>query len=182
MIFSFTGFSQIQAFKDPKSKPKLGEVHYGNRVGGLIGQEGLNQELIFLAHEKDQLKKIFIALNSEKNIVKAIRFMVEMRDGSLKTFDFGFANNNEYLFQYELKKNQKLIGIKGSGGWFIDNLGFIFSDGKETQIWGGKGGDNTFRISLSKDVRGILKGRLMGVYGSYTEHLESLGLIFWPIE
>jgi purine nucleosidase len=182
----YTDFWQSAAanrlsFKMPTTKPKLGEVHYGNRVGGLTGQEGVTKQLICL-EVGDQVQEIKVCLTKSLNVVKGFEMTVLKKDNIVKTFTFG--QNTEGVWQpvFKVKKGIQLIGISGAAGWFIDNLRFHFDDGSMTPQYGGKGGDNDFKLVITKNDKGTLRGRLMGFWGSHTDQLESLGLVFFPIE
>jgi hypothetical protein len=165
----------------PTSKPRLGEVHYGNRAGGLIGQEGPTQQLLFLA-EGDQLLRLQVGLTAAGNVVKALRFVVQQRSGAQAMYLFGEAIGAVWQPVVAVKKGRSLVGISGAGGWFIDNLRFHFDDGSTTPRYGGTGGDNDFQLLLTKSPKGHYRGRLMGLWGSATDQLESVGLVFFPIE
>jgi hypothetical protein len=187
LLFSNVLFCQKKAtgisteFEFPTSKPLLGQIHYGYRVGGLMGQEGKTKELIFI-EENDQVDKVIVALNKDLNIVKGFKIEVSRSDGSVKTYDFGNVENSVWQKPFKINKGAKLIGVSGSAGWFVDNISFQTSDGKSSPLYGGKGGDTDYRLHLSKDPKGKLKGRLMGFWGSSTDYLETIGLVFWPIE
>jgi purine nucleosidase len=168
-------------FKTPNSKPKLGEVHYGNRIGGLIGQEGKTTELICI-EDGDQIQQIKVALNQAQNIVKGFQMDVLKKDGSLKNYEFGNTKDGIWQKNIAIKKGIKLIGISGAAGWFVDNISFQFSDGSSSPIYGGKGGDNDYKLHITKNEKGQFRGSLMGFWGSSTDVLESIGLVFYPIE
>lgn len=168
-------------FKSPNSKPKLGETHYGYRVGGLIGQEGETKELICI-EEDDQILQINVALNQSLNIVKGFQMEVLKKDGNLKNYDFGNTKDGVWQRPFKIKKGAKLIGISGSAGWFIDNISFQTSDGQSSPVYGGKGGDTDYKLHITRNEKGQYRGRLMGFWGSSTEFLESIGLIFYPVE
>jgi purine nucleosidase len=168
-------------FKNPHSKPKLGEVHYGYRVGGLIGQEGKTNELICI-EENEQVTQIKVALNQSLNIVKGFQIEVLKKDGSLKSYDFGNTKDGLWQKPFIVKKGAKLIGVSGAAGWFVDNISFQTSDGSSSPIYGGKGGDTDYKLHISKNEKGQFRGRLMGFWGSSTDFLESIGLVFYPVE
>ncbi len=159
-------------------KPLLGEIHYGNRVGGIHAQEGETIQLIAF-EEGDNIKAIQVFL-SERQIVTGFTLDV-VKDQDVKTFSFG---NIEGIPQekYHVSGSKKLVGIKGASGWFIDSLLFVFDDGATTPKYGGNGGDLKFSLVLNQKPTGEYLGRLMGFWGSHTNLLETIGLVFWPVE
>jgi purine nucleosidase len=169
------------SFSLPNKKPKLGDVHYGNRVGGLIGQEGETKQLIFI-DEGDQIQSLRVCLNKDQNIVKGFEINVLKKDNKTVSYTFGNVNNGVWQKEFIVKKGLELIGIKGAAGWFVDRVGFVFSDGSTSPIYGGKGGDNDFTLSITKDGSGRSRGRFMGFWGSSTDYLETIGLVFFPIK
>jgi hypothetical protein len=188
LMFSPTLFAQTEqpinetiVFKEPTTKPKLGEIHYGNRVGGLIGQEAKTTQLLCL-EENDQLLQIRVCLTPRLNVVKGFELKILKKDGLVKSETFGNTNDGVWQIPFKVKKGQKLIGISGAAGWFIDNISFQFDDRTTTPTYGGKGGDNDFRLHITKSPKGYFRGRLMGFWGSSTTQLESIGLVFFPIE
>ncbi|MEM9327992.1 MAG: hypothetical protein AAGA85_20165 [Bacteroidota bacterium] len=165
--------------KPQDHKPLLGEVHYGNRVGGIQAQEGPSVQLIAI-DEGDALKSVQVYLG-ERDIVGGFELELLKEAGKLETFSFGDitgAPQEKYL----LNTNKKIIGIRGASGWYIDNLQFVFDDGSMTPRYGAQGGDLDFSLVLNRNPEGQLKGRLMGFWGSHTHYLETIGLVFWPIE
>ncbi len=178
LVFSFTTCFGQEEVVLSNHKPLLGEVHYGNRIGGVQAQEGRSIQMISF-EENDNLNSIQVFLN-EDQIVTGFKLEVE-RKGGIKVFSFGNLNSfpQEIFF---VQKNAKLVGISGTSGWFIDSLAFIFDDGSSTPKYGGTGGDLNFKLVLNKKPTGIYLGRLMGFWGSHTDLLETIGLVFWPIE
>jgi hypothetical protein len=171
----------ITVFKEPTSKPKLGETHYGNRVGGLIGQEGKTTELICL-EEGDRIEEIRVCLTPQLNVVKGFELKIQKKGGITKKAIFGSIMDGVWQPTFKVENGQKLIGISGAAGWFIDNISFQFDDNSSTPTYGGKGGDNDFKLHITKSQKGQFRGRLMGFWGSSTTQLESIGLVFYPIE
>ncbi len=170
-----------QAFQAPAHKPKLGEIHLGNRVGGTLAQEGPTQQLICL-QEGDQLHSIQTCLTPQQNVVKGIRMEVLKKDGKMQTYVFGDTTQGAWQPVYQVKKGQLLTGISGVSGWFVDSIRFHFNDGTTTPLYGGGGGDNDYQLILSRNRQKQLRGRWMGFWGSATNQLESIGLVFWPVE
>jgi hypothetical protein len=165
----------------PNIKPKLGDIHYGNRVGGIIGQEGENEVLNFLKIDY-QITYITVRLNEARNVVKGFKISILKSDYSKQDFYFGSAEGGIVEQPFVVKKGLQLIGISGAAGWFIDNIRFHFSDNSQTPLYGGNGGDNDYKLMLSKGKNGKYRGRLLGFWGSKTNQLESIGLVFFPIE
>jgi hypothetical protein len=165
----------------PNTKPKLGDIHYGNRVGGIIGQEGQNEVLNFLKID-DQITQITVRLNEARNVVKGFKISVIKPDNSKHDFYFGNTEGGIVEPPFPVKQGKQLIGISGAAGWFVDNIRFHFSDNSQTPLYGGRGGDNDFKLFITKDRKGKFRGRLLGFWGSKTDKLESIGLVFFPIE
>jgi len=166
-------------------KPLLGEIHYGNRVGGIQAQEG-DSVAVFAFEENDTLKSIQVYLSenpSTPGFETIAGFVLEVeREGVSKAFTFGSITNSPEE-KYRVTGNKKLIGISGASGWLIDSMSFIFDDGSSTPKYGGVRGDLKFRLVLNQKPTGEYLGRLMGFWGSDIRgHLETIGLVFWPIE
>lgn len=181
LIFLTLGFGMAYGQEEvvlQDHKPLLGEIHYGNRVGGVQAQEGKTIGVIAF-EEGDVLKCIQVFL-SERHIVTGFTLEVEKETG-LNTFSFGnMAGVPQEKFR--VPKERKLVGIQGASGWFIDSIAFVFDDGTSTPRYGGAGGDLDFSLVLNKKPSGEYLGRLMGFWGSHTHLLETIGLVFWPIE
>lgn len=159
-------------------KPLLGEVHYGNRVGGIQAQEGKTLQTPRFP-ENAILKSIQVFL-SDRQIVAG--FTLEFYTGSLNEYiSFGNVQASPQE-KYHVPKGRNLIGIKGASGWYIDSLAFVLDDGSTTPRYGGRGGDLNFSLVLNRKPNGALLGRLMGFWGSSTKELETIGLVFWPLE
>ncbi len=173
-------FAQSTPFLTPSHKPLLGDIHFGNRVGGEIAQEGQTQKLICLENGA-RLQSIQVNLTTAKNVVKGIKMTVLEGNQKLKTYAFG-DTNGVWMPKVMLKKNQNLVGISGSMGWFIDAIRFHFSDGSQTQLFGGGGGDIAFRQVFNKNKKQEYKGRWIGFWGSATDQLETIGLVFMAVE
>jgi purine nucleosidase len=168
-------------FRPVNKKPNLGEVHYGNRVGGLIGQEGPTTELLCLA-EDDQIQQIRVCLTPQQNVVKGFELTIQQPNGTIKTETFGHTGGGAWQPPFKVKKGLKLIGIQGAAGWFIDRISFSFDDKSTTPSYGGTGGDHDFSLQITQSPKGHFRGRVMGFWGSATTQLESIGLVFFPIE
>lgn len=159
-------------------KPLLGEIHYGNRVGGVQAQEGTTVQVIAF-EENDVLKSIQVFLN-ESSVVSGFQLEVK-KQNHIELFSFGAVKGHPQE-KFIVGENKKLVGISGSSGWYIDSIQFIFDDGCMTPRYGGLGGDLDFKLVLNKKPSGEYLGRLMGFWGSHTVLLETIGLVFWPIE
>lgn len=168
-----------QSLEIPNSKPKLEEVHYGNRVGGVVGQEGMTTQLICLG-TKSRLQSIEVFCNN--SIVTGFQMEIaDINDDTVKSATFGNVTSAAQK-KFTVEDGKRLVGISGSCGWFIDSIRFHFDDGTATPLYGGQGGDIDFSLLLKKDKQGNPKGRLMGFWGSSTDQLETIGLVFWPLE
>lgn len=176
---SFAAPAQVP-FREPDHKARLGELHYGNRAGGLIAQEGPTV-VTMVREEGETLETIEVAVTPPGHLVKGLRLGVRRADGSLKSVAFGNPDGR-WLPQFRVPPGRVLVGISGACGWFVDNLRFHFDDGSTTPLYGGTGGDTAFQLLLARRADGTLKGRFRGFWGSSTEFLESIGLLFFPEE
>lgn len=169
-------------FREPDHKARLGETHYGNRVGGLVAQEG-QTVVVLIQDSTETLRSIQVCVEKRPGfgIVKGFRIEVGRANGSTKTVTFG---NQDGIWEnrYLVPTGRKLVGISGACGWFIDNLRFHFDDRSTTPLYGGTGGDTTFQLRLTQKTNGDYKGRFMGFWGSWTQFLETIGLVFYPYE
>ncbi|WP_425236857.1 jacalin-like lectin [Ulvibacterium sp.] len=179
-----TGFGQEEVVL-PDHKPLLGEIHYGNRVGGIQAQEGRSVQII--AFEPDDVLKsiqVYISKNPPTpgfETISGFQFEVE-KAGEIRTFSFGSVKGIAQK-KYLVPDDRKLVGISGASGWLIDSMAFVFDDGSTTPKYGGIRGDLNFRLVLNTKPTGEYLGRLMGFWGSSIRgHLETIGLVFWPME
>lgn len=179
MFLPFATLAQ-NLFREPAHKARLGEIHYGSRVGGLIAQEGRTVE-VMVQDSTETLRSIQVCLAKNPSVVRGFRLEVQRADGSLKTVMFG-NSEGAWAEKFVIEQGRKLVGISGACGWFIDNLRFHFDDRSTTPLYGGSGGDTTFQLLLTQKSNGEYKGRFMGFWGSSTQYLETLGLIFYPYE
>lgn len=162
-------------------KAQLGEVHFSARVGGTVPTHG-DTFLVQVLSEGDILRQIEVGVYQSDGfqVVQAIRFIVEDTTGQSQEILVGDPNSGRKE-NIEVPEGAELIGISGASGWWIDQIRFHFSDGSVSSTCGGSGGDTDFRLILSQREQ-KWKGRWLGVWGTQTDYLESLGLIFWPIE
>ncbi|MEY4538910.1 MAG: hypothetical protein RLZZ306_667 [Bacteroidota bacterium] len=182
LIFKFSGktFSQATDYQAPTYKPLLGDIHFGNRVGGEIAQEGITKKLICL-EDGYRLQSIQVNITQAKNVVKGLKMSILNNNNLLKEYVFG-DTLGIWEEKINLKKSQKLVGISGTMGWFIDSICFHFSDGTKTKRFGGNGGDIAFQNIFNRDKKGNYKGRWIGFWGSTTDQLETIGLVFMAVE
>jgi hypothetical protein len=176
----YTLFAQPTDYVPANHKPLLGDIHFGNRVGGEIAQEGMTKQLICL-EEGSELHTIQVNVTNAKNVVKGFAIEVFDKSKTKKIFVFG-DTSGVWQEKIIVKKGVQLVGFSGTVGWFIDSIRFHFSDGSKSKRFGGNGGDIAFEQILNKDKKGRYKGRWMGFWGSATDQLETLSLIFFPIE
>ena len=180
LAFNCKTFSQTTDYQAPTHKPLLGEIHFGNRVGGEIAQEGLTKKLICL-EDGSRLQSIQVNITKAKNVVKGLKMSILDKNNLLKEYVFG-DTLGIWQEKISLKNSQKLVGISGTMGWFIDSICFHFSDGTKTRRFGGNGGDIAFQNIFNRDKKGNYKGKWMGFWGSATDQLETIGLVFMAIE
>ncbi len=180
LTLKFSAFSQLGSWQTPDHKPLLGDIHYGNRVGGEIAQEGPTQKLICL-EKGSRLLRIQVNVTQARNVVKGIKMIIVDEKKQEKIFAFG-DTTCIWLENINLQKNQTLVGISGTMGWFIDSIRFHFSDGRQTRLFGGSGGDIAFQQVFNRSKKGYYKGRWIGFWGSATDQLETIGLVFMAVE
>ena len=168
-------------FAAPSRKPRLGDVHLGNRVGGVLAQEGPTTQVVCM-EEGDQLLSIQVSLQEKTKLVKGFRMVVLKNNKQPQTYDFGATEGGAWQPAYKVAKGRELTGISGAAGWFVDRIRFHFDDGSVTPVYGGAGGDNDFQLLIARNEKGQLRGRWLGFWGSATDKLESVGLVFFPKE
>ncbi len=162
----------------PSHKPALEDVHYGNRVGGVIGQEAPSIELICF-DESSRVVSVQVFL-TQHDIVAGFTIEVETNG---HTQHHGFGDTTAIArSKFIPDQPTTIVGISGASGWFVDSLRFHFADGSETPLYGGSGGDLNYRLFLHRNPTGNLRGRLIGFWGSHTHQLETLGLVFMALE
>ena len=166
-----------QSFSLPNRKANLGEVHYSARVGCTVGIEG-EQFRALVVPEGGRLSSVQVAAGG--SVVHSLRFRYTDADGKEQTHLVG-NEDGDWQKPFVIPPGHTLVGISGAGGWWIARLVFHLDDGTTSPAYGGTGGDTDFRLLLvQRDGR--WKGQLMGFWGTVGEHIESLGLVFWPIE
>ncbi|MGB3586643.1 MAG: hypothetical protein WBA23_08895 [Tunicatimonas sp.] len=178
LISSFAFSQQLHL---SAQKAQLGEVHYSARVGGTVPSQG-DTFLVQVLSKGDILRRIQVGVyqSGGSRVVQAIRFIVEDSVGKLQKILIGHADSY-WKDEIDVPKGAELIGISGASGWWIDRIRFHFSDGSSSSDYGGGRGDTDFHLLLAqRDNK--WKGRWLGVWGTHTDYLESLGLIFWPVE
>ncbi len=171
----------------PVRKAQLYEVHHSARVGGVVGstQADLLEWRLSPDSTAARLLSIQVGLTPRPDwrIVQCLRLRYLNPQGHVDTIQIGGADFAEWATPIELKAGQQLLGISGAGGWFIDAIQFHFSGGQVSPRFGGSGGDTTFDLRIQTRPDGQPRGALLGFYGSIQDSLlESLGLVFWPIE
>ncbi len=166
-----------QPFILPDRKANLGEVHYSARVGCTVGTEGERFQALVIP-ESGRLASVQVA--TAGSVVHSLRFNYTDADGRAQTYLVG-SDDGDWQKPFLIPPGHMLVGISGAGGWWIDRLVFHLNDGTTSPAYGGTGGDTDFRLLLAQRD-GKWKGRLTGFWGTVGEHIESLGLVFWPIE
>ena len=165
----------------PDVKAKLGEIHYSPAVGGVLGSEEPAFELLF-EEERIESIRVGITANPDFRVVQVIEFTVRRADGSLVKRLIGGAEEADWQPVIAMPKGATLRGISGRGGWFIDAIRFHFTDGSQSPEYGGAGGDTEFRLLLAETAERRARGAFRGFYGTAGGLVESLGLVFWPLE
>ena len=176
---ALSSFAQQSSLSQEKAQ--LGVVHYSARVGGTVPTQG-DTFLLRALTEGDILRTVQVGVNRDVNfrVVQALKLVVEDSLGELQELTVGNADA-KWEESVEVPEGAELVGISGASGWWIDQIRFHFSDGSVSSTFGGPGGDTDFQLILSQRNE-KWKGRWLGVWGTQTDYLESLGLIFWPIE
>lgn len=166
-----------QPFSLPERKARLGEIHYSARVGSTVVTEGERFRAMVIP-EEGSLQSVQVAVQG--SVVHSLRFSYTDAQGKERVATVGKDDGN-WQAPFAVPPGRTLVGISGAGGWWIDRLVFHLDDGTTSPAYGGGGGDTDFVLLLAQRD-GNWKGRLMGFWGTVGEHIESLGLVFWPIE
>jgi hypothetical protein len=170
-----------EEFREPDRKARLGETHYSALVGGTVGSSG-HKFICELLGERGRILSAQAGLTPNGSIVQALRFEIEDSVGKRSEKICGPGSGVIWAAPFAIPPNRRLVGISGASGWMIDSVRFHLDDGSASPRYGGEGGDTTFRLQLNQDAAGRWKGELRGFWGTAGGALESLGLVFWPIE
>jgi hypothetical protein len=161
------------------ARPGPGAIHFTAPVGGTYGSRGEPFEVDFI---KPGSSIVGIQVNlgpAPLHIVRGIRFKLAQSGGDPHIVLIGHVDG-EWQEWHELPDNQKLTGISGASGWYIDAIRFHFANGEPSPRFGGPGGDTAFSLSLMNE-NGTSHGRIRGMHGTLAEEgIETLGLIFDP--
>ena len=166
-----------QSFDLPDHKARLGELHYSARVGSADITEG-EPFRVMLASEQTTLMSIQVAVVG--GVVHALRFVYVDSLAQPHTITVG-DDDDSWQPPFFVPSGRKLVGISGAGGWWIDRIAFYLDDGSVSPTYGGSGGDTEFQLKIAQS-NGSWKGHFMGFWGTVGEHVESIGLVFWPVE
>ena len=172
----------------PAAKARLGEVHYGPRVGGVIGADTALVE--WRLSPVDSLAaailsvRVGLTARPDFRVVQCVRVVYLGAGGTPDTAYLGRPDGADWQPEVSLNVGQQLVGLSGAGGWFVDALQLHFSDGAVSPRYGGPGGDVAFATQLRElPGGGGYRGRLLGFYGTERDGLlESIGLVWWPVE
>ena len=183
MLLFIATSCQRATFEVPDRKAQLGEMHYSAELGGVTGTESpaFAEEFLAPGHELTRID-VGTTGNDDFLVVQCIR--LEYRDvrGRKNTYIIGKERGADFAPTYRVTEGSRLIGISGRGGWYIDAIRFHFDDGSTSPEYGGRGGDTTFRTLMTQRPDGSYRGEVRGLYGHAGELVETLGLIFWPVE
>ena len=166
-----------QSFSIPAHKAQLGELHYSARVGSTVVTEG-DSFRVMVVPDGGVLQSVQVSVAG--SVVHSLRFVFVDAQGEAHTTNVG-PDDGDWQPPFEIPADRLLVGISGAGGWWIDAVRFHLDDGTTSPRYGGTGGDTECSLRLARR-NDQWKGRLMGFWGTAGEHVESLGLVFWPIE
>jgi hypothetical protein len=182
--FVFAAYLQSTIpFREPTTKAKLGELHYSSLIGGTTGSNGKRFACLLISEQgKILAAEAGVTTRGSVKTIQALRFRVQEPGKSSELKVCGPADGALWMPAFPIPPGRQLIGFSGATGWQVDNLRFHLDDGRTSDLFGGSGGDTTFQTLLHRSAAGKLKGHLRGIWGTSNEGLESLGLLFWPIE
>jgi hypothetical protein len=170
------------SFREPGSKGRLGELHYSSLIGGTVGGRG-EKFACELISANGKILSAQAGLSRARSVIQALRFEVVEPSGTRATKTCGPAQGASWETPFAIPPGRQLIGLSGATGWFVDNLRFHLDDGTSSPLYGGTaGGDTAFQLLLNRDSKGAWTGHLRGFWGSADGVLESVGLLFWPLE
>jgi hypothetical protein len=178
-VFFALAFSAQAQVSVPDGKAKLGELHYGPLVGGTIGT--LGERFAVQGLTGIRVEGIRVNLTPERNLVKGFQFFFR-RGTRADTLTVG-STDGVWEPTFSLRPDQSVVGVAGAGGWYLDRIEFLLSDGTQTPNYGGRGGDVDFRLSVHRRADGSYASELRGFWGTRHEgRLETLGLLHMPLE
>ena len=177
LLFLISFRLSAQSFSIPDHKARLGEIHYSARVGSTVVTEGDSFRVMVIPNE-GALKSVQVSVAG--SVVHSLRFVYTDAQGEEQVETVG-NDEGDWHDPFVVPPGRSVVGISGAGGWWIDALRFHLDDGSTSPMYGGQGGDTDFTLLLA-ERNGMWKGRLMGFWGTAGKHIESLGLVFWPIE
>jgi hypothetical protein len=170
-------------FREPARKARLGELHYSSLIGGTVGARG-EKFACELISANGAILSAQAGLTPEPgSVIQALRFEVAEPSGTRATRTCGVAEEARWQTPFVIPPGRRLIGLSGATGWLVDNLRFHLDDGTTSPLYGNAaGGDTAFQLLLRRNLQGGWAGHLRGFWGSADTALESLGLLFWPLE
>ena len=185
LLFPLCALSQ-NLWQAPSAKAQLSEVHYSPLAGGVVGRQGrLREYRLSPDSAAARIVSLQVGLTPREDwrIVQCLRVVYERLPGTPDTVLLGGGDGADWQPAYRLREGQTLTGVSGAGGWFVDAIQFHFSDGAASARFGGAGGDTGFAVRLQSRPDGSPRSTLLGFYGSTHDGLlESIGLVFWPLE
>jgi hypothetical protein len=176
-----------EPFREPVRKAQLGEMHYSSPIGGTTGAQGTKFSCPLMG-PSGRVRWAQVGLTSGSPVVvQALRFAVQEPGQRTREIVCGDGEDADWNPPFPIPGERQLVGLSGATGWMVDNLRFHLDDGTASPLFGGPGGDTTFQVLLHRDAQGKWKGHLRGFWGTFTQAplprgLESVGLIFWPLE
>lgn len=173
---------EVTPLGPPSVKPGLADLHFSPLSGGAVPAHGRQFVAEFLPAGAQLLSVEVNTQPGGSRLIHALRFRVRDADGAERTELIG-EPRGEWSAPFAVAEGAGLAGLSGSGGWLVDSLCFHFSDGSETPLYGGPGGDFTFRTMIHRRD-GRWRGVPRGLWGTLSADgfLESVGFLSLPDE
>ncbi|HVJ83060.1 MAG TPA: basic secretory protein-like protein [Planctomycetia bacterium] len=161
LLFSTAAFAQQIDSRGPRS-PQAGAERGGRRFQTP------------LPASPARLSAIHVNVGAWRGVgpvVKGLKLVETSPDGKSRETAIGPAGG-EWKKPVELKADVELVGISGKSGSILDSLRFHFSDGSQSESFGGSGGDNEFRYLLKKK-----DGKFIGAVGGFHGRADDAAIL-----
>ncbi|KIK50289.1 hypothetical protein GYMLUDRAFT_266206 [Collybiopsis luxurians FD-317 M1] len=113
------------------------QVTVGDYKGGFVGDGHFDQLSKVSDPFKTALKAIIVRAGAEVDAIECIFHAVD--DGEQRSGRAGGLGGTEYVFT--LGKNERIVSIVGRASARIDSLQFITNTGRQSNVYGGPGGE-----------------------------------------